>query len=759
MCVYLGNNGRFFHKLSLPAMQPQNTSIMKNKLRTTCFAFALLIDILSCYHSTAQTRLNYPATPIRPVSDSIFGKIVTDNYRWLENANNSEVQTWLKEQANLTNQCLDKIPGRDILLEEYKKLDKVNAVTVPYVSRKAGRYFYIKTLRGENVGKLYYRQGETGKEILLFDPHVYSKKQSQSKEITFGFEPSNDGKKVALSLTDNGKGDVGTVRFLNVDAKTFYPDSLYPVSSLQAWTPDNKGIIYGELQTTDQLSSKLFLDIPLKLHRLGTAMKDDKILLSRTTHPDLNINSSDLLFTNYSPDNKYLTVQLYSGAQGKIGRFFKKSSDIDNDEIKWHLLTKPEDLVTNAIIYNGNVYLLTRKDAPNCKLMVSPIDKLDITHSKTIISESDQVISWLSASKDFLLVNKSNGINTTIYQYNFSTGEIRRVKLPVSGSIYAQTFDSKTNDCILHVSSWIKPDTRYNYNPSSGKMTDNHIFPNLKYPGTSNLVVEEVEVKSHDGVMVPLSIYYNKEIKKDGNNIVYMSGYGSYGASFEPWFQMQYLPLLNKGVIVAITHPRGGGEKGFAWQEGGFKATKPNTWKDFIACAEYLISEKYTSTGHLVGEGTSAGGILIGRAMTERPELFAAAINNVPVSNPLRGENRPNGELDAKEFGTVKDSVEAIGLIEMDAYLHVKPGIKYPAVIAVGGINDTRVPIWQPAKFVAALQQANASNRPILLMVNYDSGHWSDEKFVTYRNFANMYSLALWQAGHKDFQPVQDKPR
>ena len=731
---------------------------MKNKLRNICFAFALLMDILLCYHSTAQTSFNYPATPIRPVSDSIYGKFVTDNYRWLENSNNSEVQVWLKEQADLTNQCLNNIPGRNMLLEEYKKLDEVNAVSTPFVSRKAGRYFYIKTLKGENVGKLYYRQGETGKEILLFDPHEYSKKQSQSKEITFGFLPSNDGKKVALSLTDNGKADVGTVRFLDVETKTFFPDSLYPVSSVQAWTPDNKAIIYAELQTTDPLSPKFFLDIPLKLHRLGSAMRADKILLSQSTHPDLNINSSDLLFINYSHDYKYLIVALYSGAQGQIGRFFKKSSDIDNDDIKWKLLTKPEYLAANAIIYNEKVYMTTRKDAPNSKLMISPIDDPDPAHSKTILPESDQAITWLSATKDFLLVSKSNGINTTIYQYKLSTGELKKVKLPFSGSIYAQTFDSKTNDCILHISSWIKPDTRYDYDPASGKVTKNAIFPTLKYPGISDLVVEEVEVKSHDGVMVPLSIFYNKQIKRDGNNIVYMSGYGSYGASFEPWFQMQYLPLLNKGVIIAITHPRGGGEKGFTWQAGGFKATKPNTWKDFIACGEFLIREKYTSAAHLIGEGTSAGGILIGRAITERPELFAAAINNVPVSNPLRGENRPNGELDAKEFGTAKDSIEAMGLIEMDAYLHVKPGIKYPAVIAVGGINDTRVPVWQPAKFVAALQHANTSNRPILLMVNYDSGHWSDEKFVTYRNFANMYSLALWQAGHNNFQATQ-QPR
>jgi prolyl oligopeptidase len=729
---------------------------MQNKLRTTCFAFALFIDVLSCFHSAAQTSFNYPVTAIRPVSDTIFGKIVTDNFRWLENANNSEVQAWLKEQAELTNQCLDKIPGRNILLEEYKKLDQVNAVEISYASRQAGRYFYIKTLRGENVGKLYYRQGETGKEILLFDPHVYSKKQSQSKEITFWFVPSNDGNKVALSLTDNGKGDIRTVKFLNVNTKTFYPDSLYPVSSPQAWTPDGNGIIYGELQTTDQLSPKLFLDITLKLHLLGTAMKDDKILLSRTTHPDLNINSFNIPFAYYSPDNKYLSVDLWGGPPEQTKRFFAAASDIEKAQIKWKLLTWSDDEVSNAIICKGNVYLLTKKDAPNRKLIVSPLDKLDIAHSKALVAESNQPIEGFTISKDFLFVQKTNGINSVIEQYNLSTGAMKIVKLPQGGSIWPQTFDAFTNDCIMWVSSWKQPLSRYRYNPITGQSTVSALYPKITYPGTGELVVEEIEVKSHDGVMVPLSLVYHKNVKKNGKNVVFLTGYGSYGSSSLPWFEPMFLPLLKRGVIIAISHPRGGGEKGFAWHMGGFKATKPNTWKDFIACAEYMIANGYTSAGHLIGEGTSAGGILIGRAMTERPELFAAAINNVPVSNPFRGENRPNGELDAKEFGTVKDSAEAMGLIEMDAYLHVKRGINYPAVIAVSGINDTRVPVWQPAKFVAALQQANASGRPVLLMINYDSGHWSDEKFVTYRNLANMYSLALWQAGHKDFQLVKN---
>jgi prolyl oligopeptidase len=187
---------------------------------------------------------------------------------------------------------------------------------------------------------------------------------------------------------------------------------------------------------------------------------------------------------------------------------------------------------------------------------------------------------------------------------------------------------------------------------------------------------------------------------------------------------------------------------------GGFKTTKPNTWKDFISSAEYLIEKGYTSPKNIICEGGSAGGILTGRAITERPDLFAASIHLVPVSNALRHEQRTIGSTDAKEFGTVKDSVEAMALLEMDSYLHVKKGVAYPAVLATAGINDNIVPAWQPGKFVAALQDANSSNQPILLLVDYESGHFSQEKYVWYLDLANKFAFALWQAGHKDFQTV-----
>jgi prolyl oligopeptidase len=728
---------------------------MKNNPMINLIAIVLSSMVFFCTNCIAQTFI-YPPTSKEPVTDTIFGKVIVDEYRWMEDMNNQQMKDWLKMQADFTNNLLDKIPGRDALIEEYKKLDRISKINIPYGPRKGGnRFFYMKTFANQNTPKLYYKNGNSGTEILVFDPQTFDK--GRFKDVAYRFFPSKDGKKVALTLTSKGNSDIATVRIIDVDSKTFLSDSLYPVNSFQAWTPDSKGIIYGALQTSDPLSTVLFQDIEVKYHQIGQNAQEDKTIISRKNNPDLDIKAAELLFVSYSPDHKYLMATAWSGAQDQNRSFFTPAVQFKNSNINWKPLAKPEDQIRDAIIYQDKVYMLTRKGAPNFKIVVSSINQFDVKNAKTLIQESNKPIEWWKISKDFLFIQKTDGINTSIDQYNFLNGKTENINLPYSGAAWIETFDAITNDCQIDINSWHSPRRRFDYNPQTHKFSRSEFYVAINYPGTNELMVEELEVKSHDSVMVPLSLIYRKNLKKDGGNIVFMTGYGSYGSSMPPYFNTLYLPLLNKGVIIAITHPRGGGEKGYNWHMGGFKSTKPNTWKDFIACGEYLIQNRYTSAKHLIGDGTSAGGILIGRAITERPDLFAAAINNVPVSNPLRGENRPNGILDAKEFGTVKDSTEAMGLIEMDAFLHVKNNVKYPAVLAVTGINDTRVPSWQPAKFVAALQNTN-SDRPMLLLVNYDSGHGSEEKLVIFKNYANQFAFSLWQAGHKDFQPVKDKP-
>jgi prolyl oligopeptidase len=263
----------------------------------------------------------------------------------------------------------------------------------------------------------------------------------------------------------------------------------------------------------------------------------------------------------------------------------------------------------------------------------------------------------------------------------------------------------------------------------------------------------EVKARSHDGEMIPLSIIYKRGIKLDGSNPTLLAGYGAYGISRDPGFNPALLAWYEKGGVYAVAHVRGGGEYGEDWYKAGYKLTKPNTWKDFIACAQYLIQNGYTSPARLAGTGGSAGGILIGRAITERPDLFGAAIIQVGCSDMLRMETTPNGVPNIPEFGSVKTQDGFKGLYEMSAYNHVSDGTKYPAVMLTTGINDPRVEPWQSAKMAARLQAATASGKPVLLRVDYEAGHGiGSTKKQGEELTVDMWAFLLWQFGLPNFQ-------
>ncbi len=692
-----------------------------------------------------------PATPKVTVIDMYFGKPVTDNYRWLENINDKTVQDWFKTQHDYTKGIIDRIGGRDSLVKTLEYYNSLKPASYNGITRKNGRYFYKKTLPNETVGKLYYRIGDKGKEIELYD--AGSDEKGKSRSITY-FSPSEDGKKIAFGVAEGG-AEVSTIYVLDVDSKKLYPEKIYPSwFSVSGWSPDNKGFIYTLQQNADKSSMEFLVDTRSLYHTVGTDASKDIELFSRKKNLDMPVLPEDLCFVSYTEDFSYI-IAVLGGVNNDLNCFFAPAKELMNNKIQWKRLFKKEDHVTSFIAKGDEIYFLTYTNAPKYKISQTSFTSVDVASAKVVIPEGSQKIESITRSKDYLLYNTSDGINSHAFQVRFDNKKSEEVPLPFSGTLYMNTLDITSNDVLLYLTSWTRPASIYNYNTSTKKPTLSPWNSKVTYPGIDNIVVEEVEVPSHDGTMVPVSIMHKKTLKKDGSAVCFMTGYGAYGSSATPYFSIYTLALINKGVIVAETHPRGGSEKGESWYKAGYKTTKPNTWKDFIACGEYLVKSNYTSPAHLIGEGTSAGGILIGRAITERPDLFAAAISNVSCSNALRFENTPNGPNNAREFGTIKDSAECMALYEMDAFQHVTDATKYPAVLCVGGMNDPRVIAWQPAKFAAALQSATNSGKPVLLQVNYDNGHFTEDKKVAYRNFATMYAFALWQAGHPEFQPKQ----
>ncbi len=709
-----------------------------------------ICTLVSFISAAAQYR--YPPTKTVDSTDSYFGVTYRDPYRWLEHIETPEVEAWFKQQAMFTDSILNNLKGRDELIAEWKALDKLRPAVMSSFSYQNGRLFYRKTLAGENVGKIYYREGINGKEQLLFDPTTYIPGKTLSVQSV---SPSYDGKKLAISYAEQG-AEVSIIKVLDVDSKKVLMDSIPANAGFGGWAFDNNSFLYMWIRSADSKDPSSRLSPKTKLHTLNTDINADIDYFSNGSYPGLNIDPGVYPYAFVTEDAKQYVFSGEGSVQNEFKFYYAPIEEFNAPKINWKVLcTQDDKLVRGVAIKGDDIYAISYNNAKNYKVVSTSLKKPDWKNAITIAAEQkDKTIESLSYSKDYMFITYSDGINSYLSKYNFATKKTTEVKLPFSGTVGVNCFDTKSNNCLVGITSWNKPYTEFNYDAATDVFAASSFNKPVVYPKAyQELVTEEVEVKGHDGIMIPLSIVHKKGIKLDGSNICFMDAYGAYGSSATPYFSVRENSLAVRGVVVAYPHVRGGSEKGEEWYKAGYKTTKPNTWKDFISCAEYLVKKGYTTSDKIGGSGTSAGGILISRAITERPDLFAAAICNVGCANAMRLEFGANGPVNIPEFGTVKDSVECKALYEMDGMQHVVSGTKYPAVISVGGWNDPRVVAWQPGKFSAAVQNASSSGKPVLLKINYDNGHFTEDKNVTFANFANQYAFVLWQCGHPDFQP------
>ena len=710
----------------------------------------LVLPVLVAMPCRAQW--NYPPTKTVDASDTYFGKTYNDSYRWLENLKDPDVEAWFKAQAELTDGLLAKIPARDALVQEWMALDKLKPATYADIAYEHGRVFYKKTLGGENVGKLYSREGWNGAEKLLFDPTTY---KTGVVTTIQSIVPSWDGKHVAIGLSSGG-AEWSEIRILEVAGETLLSERIYPSQGSLGWMKDNQSFFYDAGKVADIKSLEIELNRKTKVHKLGADVAADVDIFSNESNPELGIAAKE--FPGASIDESYpdyITGSLQT-VQNELRVFYAPVSELKHKKIEWKPLCRPSDNLVRGIAFAGDyVYAVTHTGAPKYKVVRTRVKHPDWDHAETIIPEQADSIQYITKSRHYLLIVYSNGVVGRLVKYDLATGKTSEIKLPMSGTVNVSCPDWKTDRCLVRLTSWVSPLTIYDLDAQKDTFTKSIFNTDVVYPGFDKLASQEVEVAGHDGAMIPLSIIYQNGMPLDGSNCCVLTGYGAYGISLNPSFNFRICSLATHGVVMAIAHVRGGSENGEAWYRAGYKTTKPNTWKDFISCAEYLVKKGYTSPEKLAGTGTSAGGILISRAITERPDLFAAAVCNVGCANAMRLEFSSNGPVNTPEFGTVKNPAECEALFEMDGVQHVQKDVKYPAVMGVGGWNDPRVPAWQPGKFVAAVQAATASGKPVLMKVNYDNGHFTEEKIVTFKNFAGQFAFLLWQTGHKDFQPVK----
>jgi prolyl oligopeptidase len=498
-----------------------------------------------------------------------------------------------------------------------------------------------------------------------------------------------------------------------------------------------------------------YLNSRTYLHVLGTQPDKDRLVFGVGT-PNVNIDPADIPFVATWPGASYALGVVAHGVRNEITAYVAPLDALNGATVPWKRFCDVDDDVTAFDVHGGDLYLLSHHEASRYKVLRTKLSDPEVARAGVAVPPGESVIQSIAAASDALYVQELDGGLGRLVQLSYSGGKPEQIQLPFEGSVGLSATDLRVPGTLVELSSWTKARKIYAYDASHKNVTDIKLQPEGKFDAPADLESVEVKAKSYDGTLVPLSIVFRKGVKLDGSNPTLLEGYGAYGITLDPFFDPKMIAWYEHGGIFAVAHVRGGGEYGEDWHLAGKLLKKPNTWKDFIACAEYLINQKYTSTARLAIEGGSAGGVTIGRSITERPDLFAVAIDAVPMSDVVRAEFTPNGPPNIPEFGTVKEADGFKALYEMSPYEHVKDGTPYPAMMVTTGFNDPRVVSWQPGKMAARLQAATSSGKPVLLRVDYDAGHGiGSTKTQREQELADEWSFALWQFGVAEFQPAK----
>ena len=714
------------------------------------FRFVLLTSAsLLLFGTSICAQDSPPKAAIHEVTDTYFGMKIVDPYRWMEDAKSPETAAWMRGQADYTRAYLDRLPMRAQLLKRFEELSETG-VRVSGVQRAGNFYFYYRVAPGENDRRLYVREGFKGAERLLVDPDKLS---SPGKRYSIdSYDPSFDGKYVSYTVSIGGSEN-GEMRVIETATGRDLGERIDRCRfGAGAWLPDNRSFLYNRLQKLAEGAppTELYQKSRVYLHILGSNPDNDRAVFGYEVNPNIKMEPAPLPFVGVPLGSKYAFALVNSGVSPNSEYYFAPLDKLRETPIPWRRVAALEDEVAGFDLHGDDVYFTTYKNTPRFKVIRVNLAQPDLARAGTVFPASEAVVTNIGAAKDALYVQTLDGGMGKLWRVDYKSGAPRPIKLPYDGAGFIGWTDSQTDGLLFGLISWTKSETFFAFDPRTQTATDTTLVPPILID-LSSIETASVKVKSHDGVMVPLVILYQRGLKRDGTNPTLLDGYGAYGiTNTEPFFATGFLPWLERGGVIAMAGVRGGGEYGEEWHLAGKEKTKPNTWKDFIACAEYLINEKYTSAAHLSGMGGSAGGILIGNSITERPDLFGAAVDAVGDNNALRFETTSNGVPNIPEFGSVKTEEGFQALLAMDAYHKVKNGVKYPAVLLTTGINDPRVEPWMSAKMAARLQAASASGKPILLRVDYDAGHgFGSTKKQRNEQNADIYAFLFQQLGSK----------
>lgn len=674
--------------------------------------FALCVFVLTCGSALAQNNgaaLLYPKAKTVGQVDDYHGTKVSDPYRWLEDADSADTKAWVEEENKVTFGYLEKIPYRAAIRDRLLKLWNYERFTTP--AQEGGRYFYQHNNGLQNQNVLLVAESLNAEPRVLLDPNTLS---SDGTVALAGASITDDGKLMAYATAQSGS-DWQEWHVRDVTAGNDLPDVLqWSKFSGAAWTKDDKGFFYSrydEPKGTALRDTNYFQK--LYYHQLGTSQAEDKLVYER---PD---NKEMLFGGSVTDDGRYLVIHVSQGTS-------------PNNRLYYKDLTKPDAPVLKLLDDFDAQYLFVDNDGPvfwfqtNLQASRSKLIAIDTRHPeranwKTIVPESKDTLEQSTVVDNRFLLSYLKDAKTEVRVYDLQGTLIRNVDLPGIGT--ATGFQGKRTDkeTFYSFTSFTSPTTIYRYEPSSGKSS---IFKRPKVDfDASQYETKQVFYNSKDGTRVPMFLTYKKGLKLDGQNPTLLYGYGGFDISLTPSFSIPTVVWLEMGGIYAQPNLRGGGEYGEAWHLAGTKAHKQNVFDDFIAAAEWLIANKYTSTPKLAIRGASNGGLLVGACLTQRPDLFGATLPLVGVMDMLRFQKFTIGWAWTSDYGSSDNSEDFKALYAYSPLHNLKPGTKYPPTMIATADHDDRVVPGHSFKFAATMQADQAGPAPVLIRIETKAGH------------------------------------
>ncbi|WP_396173977.1 prolyl oligopeptidase family protein [Flavobacterium sp.] len=693
--------------------------------------------IMSCREEVKEEAivLNYPTTKKVDSVDVYFDTRVSDPFRWLEDDRSEETAAWVKAQNEVTFGYLDKIPFRKQIKERLEKVWNFERISAPF---KEGDFTYFFKNNGLQNQSVMYRKDAAGKEEVFLDPNGFSKDGTTSLST---LEFSKDGFIVAYATSDAGS-DWNKINIMDAITKEKLEEPLMDVKfSGIAWVK-NEGFYYSSYDKPkgSELSAKTDQH-KLYYHKLGTPQSEDKVIFG------LN-EKRRYVGASVTEDGSYLVISASNSTSGNE-LYIKDLKDPTSKII--NLVNNFES--DNYILDNvgTKLYIVTNLNAPNQKVVTADFAKATPENWVDFIPETENVLNPTTGS-GFIFANYMKDAVSMVKQYGYDGKLIRDITLPGIGS--AGGFGGKKTDVDLYFSfaNYIIPNTIYSLNPKNGQSA---VYQKPKV----DFVSEDYESKqvfytSKDGTKVPMIITHKKGIKLDGTNPTLLYGYGGFNVSLTPSFSTANIVWLENGGVFAVPNLRGGGEYGKKWHDAGTQLKKQNVFDDFIAAAEYLIKEKYTSSDYLALRGGSNGGLLVGAVMTQRPELAKVALPAVGVLDMLRYHTFTAGAGWAYDYGTANDNKEMFEYLKGYSPVHnVKKGVSYPATLVTTGDHDDRVVPAHSFKFAAELQEKHEGTNPVLIRIDVNAGHGAGKPVSkTIEEQADVFAFTLFNMGVKSIK-------